>query len=67
MNMRKNQIPKSKDNELIFEYVNSYAKLLLNYNQNKGIKQLEKHCADLEKELLNRRLLTEEQIKELNK
>lgn len=67
MNMRKNQIPKSKDNELIFEYVNSYAKLLLNYNQNKGIKQLEKHCNDLEKELLNRGFLTEEQIEYLNK
>lgn len=64
--MRKTEIPKAKENDLITEYVSSYATLLLNYNLSRGTTQAEKHCRDLEAELLKRGLLTEENIRELN-
>ena len=64
--MRKNEIPKAKDNDLIAEYVSSYATLLLNFNLSRGIIQAEKHCKDLEAELLKRGILTEENIRSLN-
>lgn len=64
--MRKSEIPKAKDNDLITEYVSSYATLLLNYNLSRGIIQAEKHCKDLETELLKRGLLTEENIRILS-
>ena len=64
--MRKNEIPKAKDNDLITEYVSSYATLLLNYNLSRGVIQAEKHCKDLEAELLKRGILTEENIQTLN-
>ncbi len=64
--MRKNEISKAKDNDLITEYVSSYATLLLNYNLDKGTTQAEKHCKDLEAELLKRNILTEENIRTLN-
>jgi hypothetical protein len=65
--MRKNEIPKAKDNDLITEYINAYATLLLNYNANLGTKQLEQMCKNLEAELLKREILTEENIARLNK
>lgn len=64
--MRKTDIPKLADNDLITEYVRVYASLLMNTNMNMGVKQLEKQCANLEDELLKRGLLTEENIKRLN-
>lgn len=64
--MRKSEIKKAADNELIVDYVSSYSSLILNYNLGRGIKQHEKHCHDLEQELLSRGLLTEEDIKHLN-
>jgi len=64
--MKKTDIPKLADNDLITEYVSAYASLLININMNMGIKQLEKQCANLEEELLKRGLLTEENIKRLN-
>ena len=64
--MNKSEIKKAENHALISDLVNSYSRLLLNYNFNKATKQLEKHCADLEKELLDRGLLTQEEIKILN-
>ena len=63
--MRKTEIKTAKDNELIAEYVHSYAMLIVKYNLNRGTKQLEKHCHDLETELLKRGLLTEDDIEKL--
>ena len=63
--MRKREIPKAKDNDLITEYVSSYATLLLNYNSSRRIIQAEKHCKDLEVELLKRGILTEENVRSL--
>ena len=62
----KTTIKIAKDNDLIMEYVSSYATLLLNYNLGRGMTQIEKHCKDLEAELLKRGILTEENIKTLN-
>lgn len=64
--MTKREIPKAKDNDLIAEYVSSYATLLLNYNLSRGVIQAEKHCKDLEAELLKRGILTEENIRSLS-
>lgn len=64
--MRKSEIAKAKDNELIVDYVKSYSSLCLNINLKLGEKQLSKHCADLEKELLKRGILTENDIRILN-
>lgn len=64
--MKKNEITKAKDNELIVEYVKSYSSLCLNENLQLGTKQLSKHCVDLEAELLKREILTENDIKILS-
>ena len=61
--MRKNEIKNAKDNELVYDLAQSYASLVANYNLNRVTKQYEKHCEDLEDELLKRGLLTEEQVK----
>lgn len=64
--MKKAEIKKSKDNELIAEYVISYSSLCVNFNLQRGTKSLSKHCADLEKELIARGLLTADDVKRLN-
>ena len=64
--MKKNEIAKAKDSELIVEYVKSYSSLCLNENLQLGTKQLSKHCVDLETELLRRGILSENDIKILN-
>lgn len=64
--MRKNEIAKAKDNDLITEYVSTYSTLLVNWNVGRGTIQAEKHCKDLEAELLKRGILTEENIRRLN-
>lgn len=64
--MTKKEIQIAKNNELIVEYVRSFSNLLLNYNLGRSIKRYENHCRDLEKELVRRNLLTEEDVKSLN-
>ena len=64
--MTKAEILKAKDNDLITEYISSYASLLVNYNLKLGTKRLEQHCSALETELLKRGILTEDNIKTLN-
>lgn len=64
--MRKNEIPKAPTNRLIVDYVRSSAEHAANLNLDRGTKRLSQHCADLEKELLKRGILTEEDVKELN-
>ncbi|MEE1256002.1 MAG: hypothetical protein UHN47_05770 [Lachnospiraceae bacterium] len=64
--MQKKEIVNAKDNELITEYVSTYASYLINFNLNRGTKQHAKHCHDLEAELLRRGILTEEDIERLN-
>ena len=63
--MRKADIPKAADNELIFEFVNSYAQLSINLNIGGGTKQLSALCAELGNELVKRQLMTQEQIDRL--
>ena len=65
--MRKNEISKSSNNDLITEYVQTYATLVLNMNTDRGVIQASKHCTDLETELLKRGILTKENIELLNK
>ena len=64
--MRKTEIKKAKDNELVLEYVETYSLLLLNYNLGKGIKQLKSHFDDLSKEMVKRGILTLEDVEKLN-
>lgn len=63
--MRKNEMKKAKDNELIVDLVLSYGFLCRNMNLGLGEKRLANHCTDLENELLMRGILTEEDIKAL--
>lgn len=65
--MRKVDFCKATDNEIIVEYIKSYSSLCLNENLHLGTKQLSKHCADLEIELLARKILTQDDIEVLNK
>lgn len=65
--MRKADFKKATDNEIIVEYVKSYSKFCLNENLHLGTKQVSKHCADLEIELLSRKILTKDDIEVLNK
>ncbi len=64
--MNKKDVPKLKDNDLIEEYVSAYSSLLLNFNLSRGTKQYEGQCRAIEKELLKRGILTEENIRHLN-
>ena len=64
--MTKAEIKKAQNHELIVDYVRSYSSLMYNYNCGGGVKMLEKHCNDLEMELLKRGLLTEAEVKYLN-
>lgn len=63
--MTKQAMKKAKDNELMFDYIQSYSILMLNLNSDRGTRQIEKHCNDLEEEIVKRGLLTEEQVKRL--
>lgn len=64
--IRKNEIKKSNNNDLLVEYINSIVKFHLNYNFGRSLKQLEKHCGDLEKEIIFRGILTEDDIRKVN-
>ena len=63
--MRKADIPKAANNELIVEYVDTYSSYLLNYNDGRGIKQLEARLTALEAELMKRQILTRDDIARL--
>ena len=63
--MRKCDIPKLANNDLITEYVLTYSMLLLNFNSGRGTKQYEGQCKALQAELLKREILTPENINEL--
>ena len=60
--MRKNEVKKVADNELIVELANIYSMLLVNCNDgNRGIKQLSKQLEWLTDEMVKRGLITETQ------
>lgn len=64
--MKKTEIKKTATNTLIVDYVKTYSSLCLNINIGGGTKRYSSHCADLEKELVARGVLTEEDVKTLN-
>lgn len=64
--MKKSEIKKATNNELIVDYIQSYSSLCLNINAGRGTKQYSNHCSDLEKELVSRGLLTENDVRTLN-
>lgn len=64
--MRKNEIKKAKDNELIVDLVLSFGIWCRNVNLGLGEKRLGSHCKDLEEELLKRGVLTEEDVRLLH-
>lgn len=65
MFIKKSEMKKAKDNDLIEDYVDSYAWWLVACNTGRGTTQKEKHCRDLEDELLKRGILTEENVERL--
>ena len=56
--MRKNEIRKTSDHELIFETIKTYSELMCNLSLKRSAKQLESHLRDVVSEMLNRNLLT---------
>lgn len=64
--MRKSEIKKSTDNDLLVDYIQSISSLFLNFNAGKRTNQLSIHCSDLEKEIVSRGILTEEDIRKVN-
>lgn len=60
--MRKSEVKKVADNELIVELARVYARLLVNYNDgNRGLIQLSKQLEWLTNEMVERGLITETQ------
>lgn len=65
--VRKNQIKTLSDNDLIKEYVKTYAHYDQNFVLRRGTEMLTKHLKDLEAELIRRNILTEDDVEELNR
>ena len=64
--MKKSEIKHLPNNALIVEYVRTFACYDTNYVLNRGTKQLGQHLRDLEKELVARNILTQEDVDKLN-
>lgn len=64
--MTKQEIKKAKDNELIVDYVQTVSLRDSNYVLGRGTERADKHAHDLEIELVNRGLLTEDDVRLLN-
>ena len=64
--MKKTEIKRAEDHELIAEYVNTYSRWTLNYSRSRGVKQLRAHLDDLEAEMLSRGFLTQDELNYLN-
>ena len=64
--MKKSEIKFLKDNELIAEYVKTFAHYDSNWVLRRGVSQLGKYLKDLEDELIKRNILTEEDVRKLN-
>lgn len=65
--MKKSEIKKATNAEIVYEYAIMYSLLCDNYNTGRSTKTYEQRCRNLEDELLKRELLTEEQIEKLHK
>lgn len=63
--MRKAEIPKASNGELIVDYILTYSSYCLNVNTGRGEKQLCNHLKDLDSEFLKRNILTQSQIDRL--
>ena len=64
--MDRKKIKVVPDNELIIEYINTYAEFCVNLNLGRPTTRIWKHWEDLDKEVLKRGILTEEQIARLH-
>lgn len=61
--LKKADLKKATDSELIADYIRAFATACLNESKGLPTKAWNNHLADLNKEMLKRSLLTEEQIK----
>ena len=65
--MTKKDLKAAPDNEIIQDYVKTYARAALDQDwYGHTLKTISKHLVDLEAEMINRSLLTKEQIEKLN-
>lgn len=65
--MKKSEIKKVTNNELIVEYVRTYSLRDVNWLSGRGIKRLSGKCKELERELIARGILTTEDVIYLNR
>lgn len=65
--MKKSEIKKVTNNELIVEYVRTYFLRDVNWLSGRGIKRLSEQSKNLERELIARGILTTEDVIYLNR
>lgn len=65
--MKKSEIKKVTNNELITEYVRTYSLRDVNWILERGTERLSRQCKDLERELIARGILTTEDVNYLNR
>lgn len=65
--MKKSEIKKVTNNELITEYVRTYSLRDVNWISGRGTERLSRQCKDLERELIARGILTTEDVNYLNR
>lgn len=63
MKMKKSEIKKATDNELIVDFIETYSSWCLKINRGGGTKQCATHCRDLAAEMLKRGIFTEENVR----
>ena len=64
--MNRKELKTATDSEVIINYIKSYANYASNACLGRGTEKLSSHLADLDTEMLNRGILTAEQIALLN-
>lgn len=64
--MTKQEIKKASNSELIMDYIRSYSRFTVNLNLGLGLKRLGDHLKDLDKEMIARGILSQDQIDRLN-
>lgn len=64
--MNRKELKTAKDSDVIVDYIRSFSSLVVNMHLGRGTKALAKHLLDLDKEMLKRGILTQEQVDHLN-
>lgn len=64
--MDRKSLKKATDSEVVMDYINTYAEFCVNMNLGRGTDRLWKHWLDLDKEIVKRGILAQEQVAKLH-